>query len=124
MISFYTVEVNHGGRLSAMAISPHAPDPKAGEDLAADAPCFLPVKIVDRPLKDDTSSMLGVLEPDIAICVLMTLTERRQPTSMVTSFERTWSEPSADSIRFRLTWWSSCWADIAPALIQKKSKKA
>ena len=34
----------------------YAPDPEAVEDLAVETPCFLPVEIFDRPLKDDTSS--------------------------------------------------------------------
>ena len=33
----------------------YAPDPETVEGLAAGEPCFLPVEIVDRPLKDDTS---------------------------------------------------------------------
>jgi len=34
----------------------YAPAPEAVEDLAVEAPCFLPVEIVDSPRTDDTSS--------------------------------------------------------------------
>ena len=34
----------------------YAPDPEAVEDLGDDAPCFLPVEIVDRPRNEDTVS--------------------------------------------------------------------
>lgn len=50
----------------------YAPDPDAVEDLGDDAPCFLPVEIVDRPRNDDPvptpdpKSAQSAIEIDIA----------------------------------------------------------
>ena len=35
----------------------YAPDPNSVEDLGDDAPCFLPVEIVDRPRNDEPASI-------------------------------------------------------------------
>jgi transposase len=35
----------------------YAPDPNVAEDLGGDAPCFLPVEIVDRPRNDEPASI-------------------------------------------------------------------
>ena len=50
----------------------YAPDPNSVEDLGDDAPCFLPVEIVDRPRNDepasisDTVPVQNAIEIDIA----------------------------------------------------------
>jgi transposase len=50
----------------------YAPDPNVAEDLEGDAPCFLPVEIVDRPRNDepasisDSVSVQNAIEIDIA----------------------------------------------------------
>lgn len=50
----------------------YAPDPEAAEDLGDDAPCFLPVEIVDRPRSEnpvpspDTKPAHSAIEIDIA----------------------------------------------------------
>ena len=50
----------------------YAPDPDTVEDLAVEAPCFLPVEIVDRPRAEDTvpspdaKPAQGAIEIDIA----------------------------------------------------------
>ena len=50
----------------------YAPDPDAVEALGDDAPCFLPVEIVDRPRNEDTiqtpdaTPARGAIEIDIA----------------------------------------------------------
>ena len=50
----------------------YSPDPEAIEDQVAEAPCFLPVEIVDRPRNEDTSPTpeaklaQGAIEIDIA----------------------------------------------------------
>lgn len=46
----------------------YAPDPEmAVDDVSADAPCFLPVEIVDRPRGDDTPWMIDAVPTQSAI---------------------------------------------------------
>jgi len=50
----------------------YAPDPEGVEELATEAPCFLPVEIIDRPQRDtpaptpEPTSVQSAIEIDIA----------------------------------------------------------